>query len=94
MSSNFTPGPWQVRKWTCHTATTIVVPDKTVTTGVRVIAECESEEDAKLMGAALDLCEAARAAMQCIGELPPTQPRVEVAQMLQFAIEKATGKQS
>lgn len=32
---------------------------------------------------------AAKAALNCIGELPPTQARVEVAQMLQAAIESA-----
>lgn len=47
--------------------------------------------NARLMSAALQLLEAANAAMQCIGELSPTQARVEVAQMLQTAIAKATG---
>ena len=53
-----------------------------------------AKANARLIAAAPELLEAARAAMQCIGELPPTQARVEVAQMLQVAIEKATGKQS
>lgn len=35
------------------------------------------------------LREAAQAALNCISELPPTQARVEVAQMLQAAIENA-----
>lgn len=35
------------------------------------------------------LLHAAKAAMSCIGELPPTQARVEAAQMLQAAIESA-----
>lgn len=42
-----------------------------------------------LINASPELFEAAKAAMQCIGELPPTQFRVEVAQMLQAAIAKA-----
>lgn len=46
------------------------------------------------MSAVHDLIEAAQAAWNCIGELPPTQARVEVAQMLQAAIEKATGEAS
>jgi hypothetical protein len=46
----------------------------------------------RLMKAAPKLLEAAQAAWNCIGELPPTQARVEVAQMLQAAIEEATGR--
>jgi hypothetical protein len=45
----------------------------------------------RVMKAAPKLLEAAQAAWNCIGELPPTQARVEVAQMLQAAIEEATG---
>ncbi len=37
-----------------------------------------------------ELLEAAQAAMQCIGELSPTQARVEVAQLLTAAIARAT----
>lgn len=40
-----------------------------------------------------DLLEAAQAAWNCIAELAPTQARVEVAQLLQAAIEKAIGEQ-
>lgn len=42
---------------------------------------------------AADLLQAAQAAWNCIGELQPTQARVEVAQMLQAAIERAIGEQ-
>lgn len=49
--------------------------------------------DARLIAAAPDLLEAVQAAWDCIGELPPTQARVEVAQLLQAAIEKAVGAQ-
>lgn len=51
----------------------------------------EARANARLIAAAPDLLQAAEAAWQCIGELPPTQARVEVAQMLQAAIAKATG---
>jgi len=37
------------------------------------------------------LLAAAKAAWNCIGELPPTQARVEVAMLLQAAIADATG---
>ena len=47
---------------------------------------------ARLISAAPDLLEASHAAWNCICELPPTQARVEVAQMLQAAIAKATGE--
>lgn len=58
---------------------------------VRYRAECDA--NAHLIAAAPDLLEAAQAAWNCIGELPPTQARVEVAQLLQAAIEKAIGEQ-
>lgn len=50
--------------------------------------------NAHLFKAAPGLLQAAQAAWNCIGELPPTQARVEVAQMLQAAIERATGAAS
>lgn len=48
--------------------------------------------NAKLIAAAPELLAAARAAWNCIGELPPTQARVEVGAMLTAAIAKATGE--
>lgn len=50
------------------------------------------EANAHLIAAAPALLEACEAAMQCIGELSPTQARVEVAQMLTGAIAKAKGE--
>lgn len=38
-----------------------------------------------------ELLEALKAAEQCIGELPPTQSRVETMHLVQAAIAKATG---
>lgn len=52
----------------------------------------EREANAKLIAAAPELLAAAQAAWNCIGELPPTQARVEVGQMLTAAIAKATGE--
>jgi hypothetical protein len=50
-----------------------------------------SHPDMRLIAAAPNLLEAAQAAWNCIAELPPTQARVEVALLLQGAIEKAIG---
>ncbi|HDS1221719.1 TPA: hypothetical protein QEF96_000382 [Stenotrophomonas maltophilia] len=47
--------------------------------------------DARLIAAAPELLEAAQAAWNCIAELPSTQARVEVAELLLAAIAKATG---
>jgi len=44
--------------WTCHAATTVVKDDPSVITGKRVIAECETEDYARLFAAAPDLLEA------------------------------------
>ena len=63
------------------------------TEGAREKATQDTFDRARLFAAAQDLYEAAQAAMQCIGELSPTQARVEVAQLLQSALRKATGEQ-
>lgn len=45
--------------------------------------ESTLKESMRMLSAAPKLLEAAHAAWNCISELPPTQARVEVAQMLQ-----------
>ncbi|WP_227242455.1 hypothetical protein [Paraburkholderia caribensis] len=90
-STNHTPGPWRAEAWTCHAATTVLVDDAAVVTGKRVIAEFESEEDARLGAAAPELLEAARAAFHFIGKLPPGKEGMDLAVRLSDAINKATG---
>lgn len=55
MNAKHTPGPWRAEEWRCHAATTVLVDDDTCLTGKRVIAECETEEDAHLIAAAPEL---------------------------------------
>ncbi len=98
MSSKHTPAPW----WTtdsgvrdrggyiCHTLSAQRYPGQEE----RFARETEERAANKaLIAAAPDLLEAAQAAWNCIAELPPTQARVEVEQLLQAAIEKAIGEQ-
>jgi hypothetical protein len=59
--------------------------------GSQITSMAEVQANSRLIATAPDLLAAAQAAMQCLGELPPTQARVEVAQMLTAAIAKATG---
>jgi hypothetical protein len=47
VSAQHTQGTWGAIHWACHAATTIVVPDLTHFSGKKVVAECESEEDAR-----------------------------------------------
>lgn len=52
MSAKNEAGQWKAIKWSCHARTTVVVDDESVVTGKRVIAECETEDDARLIAAA------------------------------------------
>lgn len=53
-----TPGQWQAVEWSCHRRTTVVVDDEDAVTGKRVIAECETEADARVIAAAPALLKA------------------------------------
>ncbi|WP_090545161.1 hypothetical protein [Paraburkholderia caballeronis] len=49
-------GSWHAEYWSCHAKTTVLTIDPTANvTGKRVIAECDTEEDARLIAAAPDL---------------------------------------
>ncbi len=64
-AAKHTPGPWQAREWSCHAKTTVAVDDPSCgVTGVRVVAECETPQDARLIAAAPGLLEAVRAIAQ------------------------------
>ena len=92
-----TAGPW------LHTMRNVAIADTGDYDGVdevkapggRVVVTIwngseEDEANARLIAAAPDMLEALQAAWNCIGELPPTQARVEVAQLIRAAIQKAT----
>ena len=51
---------WQALKWTRHSRTTVVADDPRIVTGKRVIAECESEDVARLVAVAPRLLAALR----------------------------------
>ncbi len=97
----WTPGPWVAVPPRLGAAITIYSGDVPIATTssntspatMAMHRRGKVKANARLIAAAPDLYEAAEAAMQCIGELPPTQARVEVVQMLQAALSKATGSQ-
>jgi hypothetical protein len=55
-----TPGQWYAAAWSCHAKTTVVVDDPTALTGKHVIAECDTEENARLTATAHELLAALR----------------------------------
>ena len=60
-------GRWYARPWTSHAATTVVVDDPTVITGVRVVAECEDEQTARLLAEAPAMLAALQAMLHEFG---------------------------
>lgn len=89
-ANKHTPGPWN-----CAALPSIPLLSVHVYVDAKDGKEPKAlpvtEENARLIAAAPELLEAAQAAMNCIGELPPTQARVEAWQLLTAAIAKATG---
>jgi len=77
---NWTHLQQDVRRWRC----TFEVGETGHIELIRLL-----DDVARLHDSLLEACDAA---MQCIGELPPTQARVEVAQLLQAAIAAAKGQ--
>ena len=72
---------WYVRAWTCHAATTVMVDDPTVITGVRVVAECEGEQTARLVAEAPALLAALQAMLYEFGRhyLPGSSDSTDAA---------------
>lgn len=93
MSTKHTPGPWLLHP--CDEALVTInrrpFPQHMSVLGHSQVADAEDYANAQLIAAAPELLEACQAAWNCIAELTPTQARVEVAQLLQGAVEKATG---
>jgi hypothetical protein len=81
-----TPGQWYAAAWSCHAKTTVVVDDPTVLTGKRVIAECETEEDARLTAAARELLAACERAEQWLEGWASAETELAV---IRAAISKA-----
>jgi hypothetical protein len=78
---------WTAIAWTRHSTTSVVVDDPAFITGRRVVAECENEDEARLIAAAPALLAACRVA------LDQTCPdgRAKDWKQLRDAIAKATG---
>lgn len=54
--SKHTPEPWRAQAWSSHAARTVLVDDPAALTGKRVIAECDTEEDARRIVACVNAC--------------------------------------
>lgn len=67
--SKHTPGEWQAINWTYHSTSTVVVDDPSVVTGKRVIAECATEEDARLIATAPRMLVALKRAAHILAEI-------------------------
>ena len=87
-----TPGPWYRVEFSRHARTTLVASDPTAATGVRVVAEFETEADAALGEAAPDLRDALQAVADAWGGLPFMAPLGLKAQ-ISAALRKAAGGQ-
>ena len=74
-------GRWYARAWSSHAATTVVVDDPTVITGIRVIAECDTPETARLVAEAPAMRAALQAMLHEFGRtyLPGSSDSVDAA---------------
>lgn len=87
-----TPGPWIQRKWRIHSKTTVTVNDNSFITGVRVIADCDTEANACLIAAAPDLLEACRHLLHAFQKSNLATEMPLLLKMAADVIAKAEGK--
>ena len=92
--SAHTPAPWAAIKWSCHAKTTVVVDDPTVVTGKRVVAEADSEEDARLIAAAPELLAVVAELEESSAYWSEYDVPLGIADRLKSALAKARGVQS
>lgn len=80
---------WKAIEWSRHGASTVVVDDPSWVTGKRIVAECGTPEDAKVIAAAPDLLEAAQDVLAIMNPSIPGSPDSPI-ERLRAAIAKAT----
>ena len=87
------PGLWWAQRWSCHAATSVLVADASDVTGKRLIAEFETEEDARLGAAAPEMLKALESVVRQIEPLLHKQGYAYVGaiEAARAAIAKATG---
>ncbi|WP_155696601.1 hypothetical protein [Burkholderia stagnalis] len=90
-----TLGPWHAEKWSCHAATSVLVDDATIVIGKRIIAECETEGDARLVAASPDRFDAAVTAERVLARMGWREdntfdPEAVARAKLRAALAKAT----
>lgn len=88
-----TPGPWREAAYSCHAATTILVDDPTTLTGKRIVAEFETEADARVGAALPEPLETAQAAESILARgrwiEGSTDPEAVALWKLRAALNKA-----
>lgn len=79
---------WKAIEWSRNAATTVAVDDPSLRIGKRVIAECGTVEDARLISAAREMLEALK------GVVRVADRKTDEFDAARAAIAKATGAQS
>jgi hypothetical protein len=84
---------WIARPWTGHDATSVIVEDKFGIAGNRVVAQCDREDEARLIAAAPELLAALQpfVSFNSSEEWIELTVRTESVTRARAAIAKATG---
>lgn len=90
-NATHTPGPWHAQNWTRHAAATVLVDDALAVTGKRVIADCGTEADARLIAAAPDLLKLAYHIVSRLEYGPGSNPNDGLLHDARAVIAKARG---